>query len=87
MVLAQMLSPSKDKLLSTEFLEKLAAVQTDLEMTNFVKTEFAPLVKLPLVDQNTNLDWLSWDRASEPMEQILKYLLKNVSTSIIRDLA
>ena len=76
MVLAQMLSPSKSKLLSADFLEKLAAVQTDLEMTNFVKNEFAPLIKLPIEEYR---DWMSWDRAPEPMEQILKYLLKNVS--------
>ena len=79
MVLAQMLSPSKSKLLSADFLEKLAAVQTDLEMANFVKNEFAPLVKLPI---NSGTELMNWDRTYEPMEQILKYLLKNVSLEI-----
>ena len=82
LVLAQMLSPNKGKLLSTDFLEKLAAVQTDLEMTNFVKNEFLPLVKLPVDIPNVNLDWMSWDRTPEPMEQILKYLAKNVSFAL-----
>ena len=81
MVLAQMLGPSKDKILSASFLEKLSRVQTDREMENFVKTEFIPLIRFPNTIANVNIDNFNWDRIGEPMDQICKYLLKNVSFS------
>ena len=79
MVLAQMLGPNKDKILSSNFLEKLSKVQTDKEMEEFVKNEFLPLIRLPSNIPNVKLDNLNWDRVGEPMDQICKYLLKNVS--------
>ena len=82
MVLAQMLGPNKDKILSANFLEKLSQVKTDKEMEDFVKNEFVPLIRFPGDIPNVKLDNLNWDRIGEPMDQICKYLLKNVSLTL-----
>ena len=80
MVLAQLLSSSTTSILSSTFLEKLSKVDSDEDMTNFVKSEFIPILKLPSSLPNVNMDWLQLVRSHEPMEQLLKYLEKNVSS-------
>ena len=79
MVLAQLLSSSSSNILSSKFLEKLSKVQSDEDMTNLVKNEFVPILKLPSNMPNVNMDWLQLVRSHEPLEQIHKYLEKNVS--------
>ena len=81
MALAQLLSSNTKTILSQSFLEKLSKVQSDEDMTNFVKTEFIPILKLPSSMPNVNMDWLQLVRSHEPMEQLHKYLEKNVSIS------
>ena len=79
MILAQMLGPNSTEILPEAFLNKLAKVQSDEDMDNLVKTEFIPLVKIPSLMDKVNMDWMKLIRSREPMEQIQKYLLKNVS--------
>ena len=83
MVLAQMLDPTKSSILPMEFLDKLSKIQTDEQMEKFVKDEFIPLVRLPSNQKNVNMDWISLLRSAEPMEQIHKFLLKNVSYLVV----
>lgn len=47
MVYAQMIQNTDQPLLSLEFFNKMARIETDEEMENFVKTDFVPLVRSP----------------------------------------
>ena len=78
MILAQMLGPNSKEILPEEFLNKLAKIQSDEDMDKLVKAEFLPMVKIPSLMDKVNMDWLKLIRSREPMEQIQKYLLKNV---------
>ena len=83
MILVQMLDPTKTSILPMEFLDKLSKVQTDEQMEKLVKEDFVPLVKLPSNQKNIKMDWISLLRSAEPMEQVHKFLLKNVSYLVL----
>ena len=79
MVLVQLLDPKASTVFPPAFLDQLSKVESDQQMTDFVRNAFIPLIKKPSELPNVKTDWISFARSQDPMSQVHKYLLKNVS--------
>ena len=83
MVLSQMVHATGEEIspvLPLEFLNKLAKIDTEEGMMEFVETEFRPLICAPNSAENVNFP--KFTRAFDMVSRFARFLEKNVSSKL-----
>ena len=78
MVLAQMIQATDKPLLSLEFFNKMAKIDTDKDMENFVKTEFVPLVRSP---KTLGTPMPRFNASYDAISNLMKHLYRQLKVS------
>ena len=75
MVYAQMIQATDRPLLSLEFFNKMAQIDTEKDMEEFVKSEFVPLVRSP---KNLGTPMPKFSRSYDAISNLMKHLYKQL---------